>query len=639
MTKRRKLSGKQEKIERPLPNIPARILLIAGVVLAVLTHIAALSFPFVDDDGLQIQSNLHIQSWRFLPQYFTADVWSHTGCGSSNYYRPIFLLWLRLNHMFFELDPTGWHFAAILLHVLAVWLVYRLATEVLNDQVAAGFAATIFAVHPITVEGVVWISGATEALSGVLFLGCMLCYLKGSRRPSAVGLRPEEAKDQGSLRPEEGRSGVWRVASVGLFAVAMWAKETAIVIPLLVLIYEVRFQGFKFFGAGAEPRELKTTKRIRNVAFGVAPYVAVLATYLAVRLRVMHGMAPDKIRSAAPATAIATWPAVLWFYLRKLVLPWPLSLHYSLTFVSKYGMREVVLPCIALLAIGAGLWAWSRREPRVLITCVWLLLPLMPAVAATLRFGPWQLVHDRYLYLSLAGFSMLGALAIRSLAGKTSPVPRRPSPESRRMGNGQSVSLNEGLILVGVLAILGITTVSYTGYWSDGLALYSRAVAVAPDSSVAQNALGEQLISQGRLDEGLKHFQQAIAADPQYFSSRLSLGHAYGGLGQWTNAVAQLRIATQLRPTACAFANLADAQRRADQWTEAEYSYRYAMTLRPCPWHLHWALADLLRAEGRLAEARKEFQSDLDEPADSPVPGVREQIEELDRRLQSSLIR
>ena len=628
MSKRRKAAGKQEKTVRDAQNYPARILLIAALALAFLTHIAAASFPFVDDDGLQIQNNLHVQSWHFLPRYFTADVWSHTGCGSSNYYRPIFLLWLRLNHMFFGLDPMGWHVAAILLHVLAVWLVYLLATAELNDKVAAGFAAAMFAVHPITVESVVWVSGATEALSGVLFLGCMLCYLKGRSRPPDAGLRPEAGKHR-----------AWQGAALFLFALALLAKETAIVIPLLVLIYEARFQGFKVFEAGVEPQEPRTGKgRLKAALRAVAPYAAVLAAYLAIRFRVMHGLAPGIDRIAAPATAIATWPAVLWFYLRKLVFPWPLSLHYSLSFVSKYGMRELVLPGAAVLAVGAGLWAWSRREPRVLVACAWLLVPLLPAVAGTLRFGPWQLVQDRYLYLPLTGFSMLCALALRQAAFLKIGGREHGSlaNNQRRTAGGQGISLNQGLALAAILFIWGITTVSYARYWSDGLALYSRAVAVAPDSAVAQNALGEQLVSQSRLDEGMKYFQQSIAADPEYFSPRRSLGHAYGYLGQWTDAVAQLRIAAQIRPTACAFGDLGDVQRSAGLLAEAEYSYRHAMTLRPCPAHLHWALADLLRLEGRLAEAREEFQLELDEPADSPIPGVREQIEELDRRLQSS---
>ncbi len=651
MGKQRKPAKRKEEVVRRPEGIPARLLLMAALVLAFLVHIAAVWFPFVDDDEPQIQLNPHLQSWHYLPRYFTADVWSHLGCGS-NYYRPVFLLWLRLNHCFFGLDPMGWHVAAILLHVLAAWLVYLLAARELNDKIAAGFAAAIFAVHPLTVECVAWISGSTETLEGVLFLGCLLCYLKGSRWSSTASRdRPADGR-----RPETEHRKLWQAAALLLFALALLAKETAVALPLLVLLYEFRFQSFKVSNfqsgkiaeSGETPAALKPEtgnvkpETVPGRATGdggrgtfpwtSVPYFLILAAYLAVRARVLHGMAP-RIEHVSLALGVATWPGVLWFYVLKLVAPWPLSLHYNLDYVSRLGLGNFWLPLAALLATGAGLWKWYRREPRVAKACAWCLIPLSPAVAASLRFGHGQLVHDRYLYLPLAGFSMLCALALRMVP---SPVAGR-----RHSANGQpsksndlTLPLTQAAALAVVVGIFGITTLTCIGNWSANLALYGQAVSVAPDNAIAQNALGQQLFHYGQLDDGMSHLQLAAAADPESYEVRISLGHAYGQLGNWEEAVRQLRIATRVNPSACAYAHLGDAQRSAGQLTAAEDSYRYALTVPPCPSHLHWALADLLRQEGKLAAARTEYRAELAEPADSSIPDVRQRIDELDRALQ-----
>jgi len=638
-SRRQTAAGTDEMVPRPRIT-PVRLLLPTALVLAFLTHLAALWFPFVDDDEPQIVMNAHVQAWHFLSRYFTADVWSQMGCGS-NYYRPIFLLWLRLNHSAFGLNPMGWHVAALLLHVLATWLVYLLASRVLNDKIAAGLAATLFAVHPITVESTAWVSGATEALEGVLFLGCILCYLRGSSRLSAVGSRPEKATGSRrpsvvGRRPDEGGLRAWRIGALGLFVLALLAKETAIVIPLLVLIYEARFQGFKV-SKFQSPRVPHTASVRRETGDGgrgtatlgtvlrvLAPYLAVLAVYLAVRALVLRGMAPGH-KYVSTATALATWPAVLWFYLHKLVAPWPLSLNYSLAFTTKVGLRNFWLPIGGLLAVGAGLWTWNRRDRRVALACAWLLIPLLPAVAATLRFDRGQLVHDRYLYLSLVGFSMLGAIAIRSLAGSPRPSALGLRPES---AHDQRLPLMQIGALLVLLCVFGITTAKYIGYWSSNMALYRRAVAVAPNNAYAHNSLAEQLFNHMQFKDALSQFQQALAADPQNTFARTSLAQSYGYFGQWQEAVVHLRYAAQVAPTACAYSSLADAQTQAGQWAPAEESLRHALALPPCPPSVHWALAELLRHQGRTAEARKEYEAEL---AEHPTPQVRQQLEELDR--------
>jgi len=100
----------------------------------------AVRFPFVYDDVFQIVQNQHLESWKFLPTYFTEHVWSHVPGVPANFYRPLFLIWLRLNYLIFGHEASGWHLTTILAHLLATALAYLLAFRILKNRPAAFFA-------------------------------------------------------------------------------------------------------------------------------------------------------------------------------------------------------------------------------------------------------------------------------------------------------------------------------------------------------------------------------------------------------------------------------------------------------------------------------------------------------------------
>jgi len=168
---------------QPTGNQPKRIRLrslpvLFGLVLTFFLYLPTLSYQFVFDDQLQILGNSHLLSWRYLPDYFTKDVWSHFPHSGDPYYRPIFLVWARLNMAVFGSESSGWHLTTLLMHLLVTGLVYLVALELLNHRWAAIVAAALFAIHPVQVESVAWVSGVTEPLGAAFLLLAFLCYLK-----------------------------------------------------------------------------------------------------------------------------------------------------------------------------------------------------------------------------------------------------------------------------------------------------------------------------------------------------------------------------------------------------------------------------------------------------------------------------
>jgi 4-amino-4-deoxy-L-arabinose transferase-like glycosyltransferase len=183
-----------------------------AVVAAVLPYLHTLGFAFVFDDHGQIVGSPRVQSWSHLPGYFTGDVWRSPVGFPGNYYRPLFLLWFLVNYTVFDAWPPGWHLTSVLAHALASVLVWLTARRLAGPQ-AGLIAGVLFALHPVHVEAVAWVSGATEPLLAVCVLGSFWTYLR-------------------SLEP--GASGLWRELSLLAYGLALLSKETAVVLPLLL---------------------------------------------------------------------------------------------------------------------------------------------------------------------------------------------------------------------------------------------------------------------------------------------------------------------------------------------------------------------------------------------------------------------
>src|SRR3954466_14597713 len=141
-------------------------LLIPSVALPITAavYLPAAAYEFVSDDIQQIVWSQPFFRWGLLPHYFTTDVWSHLTAFHTNYYRPVFMAWLLLNFKLFGLQTGLWHLSAIAAHLAATLLFYFVARKLLRDSMLAGAAALLFGIHPVHVEAVAWVSGATESI-------------------------------------------------------------------------------------------------------------------------------------------------------------------------------------------------------------------------------------------------------------------------------------------------------------------------------------------------------------------------------------------------------------------------------------------------------------------------------------------
>ena len=207
------------------------------------------------------------------------------------YYRPLFSLWMLIVHTLAGLSSFLWHLANVLLHVVVTFLVFKFGVALLDSPIAASAAALLFAVHPIHIEDVCWISAANEMIYTGFVLCSLLLLFYGNRHP----------------RPAY----IW--LSLAAWAAALFTKETAIaLLPLFVL--------FAYFGW---PRSDKRSPRT------ALAFVAVAAAYLVVRWIVLQHLSETGNGEASWSQTLLTTPFAIEFYLRKLIVPIHLSPVYS----------------------------------------------------------------------------------------------------------------------------------------------------------------------------------------------------------------------------------------------------------------------------------------------------------------------
>ena len=576
-------------------GLKARDRIILALVLAstFLAYIRTLGFQFVFDDRPLIIENPLLRSWRFLPSYFTQHLpplLSPTLPG--NYYRPMVLLWLRFNYMLFGLRPEWWHFTTLALHLVVTMSVYLLARRILKNELAAGVTAAIFGLHPVHVEAVAWAMGVTELLLGALFIPSILCYL------NAREARP--------------KARAWYAFSLLLYGLAMLAKETALVLPLILLAYEwiFRARSAEFDKAPARGQNL------RAVILRAAPFLALTGIYLIVRAIALRGL----VASVSPLSISArllTCPSVVWFYVRLLLWPFGLSAFYDKPYVTAPGLSNFLLPVLALAGTAFGLARWAWRSPAVAFATATLVLPILPVLNFSV-FLEGEIAHDRYLYLPSVGFALLVAIAIR----------RAGMAEFRKK---RAVASLPALSLV---TMLGLATFLQSRYWASNLDLYRRGVTVAPHNNLARNNLAIELTDLGHYSDAVNLYRQTLADKPDYWLSNYNLGFTYYKLGQLEQAERWLRRAIEISPTdPDQFVYLGLTLLKMGRLDDAAASIRRALSIRPQGAGYHFALGVVLKMKGDLPGALEEFKAEL--ANDPQQKAAREQIKEIETDLRA----
>jgi protein O-mannosyl-transferase len=533
--------------------------------VAILTFIATLRFGFVYDDNLQIVNDPLIRGWHTLPLLFKTDVWRFWHPAMvGNYWRPFFMLWLMLNFKVFGLNAAGWHFTSVLVHAIASYLCYRVAKRLSGDSILALAAGLIFAVHPVHIETVAWVSGVTDSLMAIFFLGSLLCFLRGW---------------------EESRSRPWWfVTSSLLFAGALLCKETAAVLPAVAVGYLLLLG-----------KETSGGRRLRGAVLPLLMYGVVFGAYWVGRHLALQGIGHSPFQLGL-APLILTWPSLLWFYLGHLVWPVGLSVLYDRLPVLHADWRHFWMPLLGTVTLIMAVTAVIRKEQRrlALFAAILFLAPLMPAFVLP-AILPTDYAHDRYLYLPCFGFALLVGIVLKRLQPET-----------------QVRNLAPVLATVAIVIGLSAATSAQMLYWANDLLLFDRATKISPGNLTAFDNLGQALLVRGKPNEAVSIFRQVLQVDPNNWLALYNLGLNDFQAGHYAEAEGYLVRAADARISdSDVAALLADTLNHEGKFAQAEVEIRRALTLRPNKFGYRKVLAEALDGQGKVLEARQEIRAEV----------------------------
>jgi tetratricopeptide (TPR) repeat protein len=479
----------------------------------------------------------------------------------------------------------AYHLVNVALHALSALLIWRILGKL--GMRLGWIGGLLFAVHPLAVESVAWISEFKNTLSLPLLLLAMLMYLKwdkgGTRPPGASLHRPENRLPNAPLRrATEVASHLISpyVASILLFTAAMLSKPSVVMFPVVTLLYA-------WWRRGAV--------RWRDVTaslpfFAVSAALGLVTVWFQAHRALGGGGLPDApllARCAGAGLAAA-------FYLWKCVVPVGLAPNYPLWHLNPPTLPEF-LPWLAALGLmAASLASKATARTRALrFGLGFFLLNLLPVLGfipmSYLRIS-W--VADHFAYLPLIGIVGLATAGFEYLVA----------------GRGTGAKAAAVLGVAAIAGALAWQSHRYARVFSSDEALWTRTLESNPDSWTGHNNLGMDLAADGRLGEAVRHYEAAIRLKPDYVSARVNLGNALVTQGRLSDAVASYRAALAMEPlNGEALADAGNALAQSGRLQEAAECYGTLVRARPDQPEAHYGLAYVLERAGRASEAVEEY--------------------------------
>ena len=564
------------------------LLAVMLVLVTLAVYWPATRCGFVNlDDGVNVAANVHVQqglTWEsikwalFHPLnggWLPLTVWSHMlvyqVCGSA---------------------PGGHHLVNVLLHALNVALVFALLQQMTGARWRSLLVAACFAVHPLRVEAVVWVTERREVLCvffGLLSLMAYVGYAQRRMQNAECRMQKPEGSVQAaglgsafdvgcSMLDVRIPSSIFYLLSLFFLALGLMSKPTLVTWPFVMLLLdywplrrvpnaECRMPNA---AASTPPHVSRFTFHVSRFTFHVPrpllfekiPFFVLAALESVVTIVVQkHGgglaVGESLPLSARLANALISYSR----YLGKLLWPTDLAVYYP--HPGHWPLGEVLLAGGLILGISVLVWAQRRRFPFLLMGWLWYCGTLVP-LSQVIQTGTHAMA-DRWTYLP-----SLGVLILVVWGGCDLTRGWRYQVVAWSVAGGAAIFL--------CLAL----TRQQIGYWKDGETLFRHTLAVTQNNAVAHDGLGVALNNQGQIDEAICQFQEAVRLNPAYANAHYNLGVAFFQRGRIDEAIRQFQEALRLVPDhPQAHNNLGAALGRQGQTDEAIRQFQEALRLKP----------------------------------------------------------
>ncbi len=568
---------------------------LAGMILAGVVFVAfsgSLANGFVYDDNPQILQNAFVLNPSLWKHILTGSVWSFQG-GRTNFYRPLQFACYWILYRIGGPNPALFHLLNLLLYTASAWLVFLLAEIFFKDEVVALGGALLWALHPVHVEAVAWISALPDVGFAFFIFLSLLCFLR--------------AEQEGVNRPR------YHALAVLSFFVALFFKEMALSFPFLLLAY------WFFLG--------KRESRVRRAARWL-PYLLAEAAYLMVREQALGYMTVASPFGRRPLRVVGAAFGLLGQDTK--ILLWPVHLNDFRMFYLGPSLRSP-WPWITLFMLAGTLWL-RKREPSLAFLVAWWPVTLLPVL--DVRQLSFPLIADRFLYFPSVGPCLAVAyLMLRWLPHRFPQIRLAPAA---------------GCVAGLAMFLCAVQTVRAIPHWRDDEALIHYSMTQSPDSpllhmvrgavleyehgdlkgalreyNIARRlnqqsswplnldhdyylAVGGIALRRGNKEEAIEDFMKAEEAAPDSSQPSDALGAVYFPLGEYATAAKYFQQSVKANPqdvAACFY--LGTCWMKLGKFRKAAREFHAARKINPGYWQAYRAEAGALEAAGETVAAEQ----------------------------------
>jgi Flp pilus assembly protein TadD len=547
----------------PPPWLVAAMLAIAiGTVYG-----PALNVPLIFDDVDTITRNESITTIR--PLFGTKDKPGPLNPPPNipTAARPLVNLSFAMNFKFSQLNPTGYHATNAIIHFLSAMLLWAIVRRTLRLPYFAGrydavadwlvlAVATIWALHPLQTETVIYATQRTELMMALFYLATLYCSLR-----------------YWASAEQRSQCAAWLTLATLACLAGMASKEVMVSAPVIVLLFD------RAFISGSLPGALRKSW----------PLYAALATtwilLLVLSAGSPHGAAAGFEHVPSAFIWWFTQAKILWLYLKLAIWPNPLLLHYQLPYVETIGEACLYVVPLLLVGIGTLVMLWRNRPMGFLGT--WIFAILAPTFIIPVLT---EMAAERRMYLPLVALVVMFVLAVYQLGISISlPAFRRSAVV---------------LPLLVITTACGVASAKRLDAYQQPLELWQQVLRLQPQNDIAHHAIGQYLEDAGDLAAALPHFREVVRLKPDEAQSHYNLGVLLMKTRAYDEAAREFAEGVRIAPTDVRMLNnLAGALVLAGHNEKALIAVHEALSLSPADWTLHNNRGEILKNLCRYQEA------------------------------------
>ncbi|TAK63730.1 MAG: tetratricopeptide repeat protein [Bacteroidetes bacterium] len=553
------------------PNQHKQQLLLIIALLCVAVTIAY--YPVFDstfinfDDPGYVSQNAHVQKGISIETI----KWAFTTIAEANWH-PLTWLSFAFDFSVAGLNPAYFHASSLFIHLLSSILLFLVLERMTQQQWQSAFVAVVFALHPMHVESVAWISERKDVLAALFWMLTMGAYVLYCRSSNVR----------------------YYYLALVLFALGLLAKPMLVTLPfvLLLLDYWPLNRVSIFDAQAAREKKHKGISLKQSLREKIPFFTLTLASSIVTYVVQQRGKTMEFAQALTFQERIANAIVSYLSYLRITLLPVDLAIFYPYR-ENTFSVVQIGIAVVVLALISVIVWRQKKERPYLLVGWLWFLGTLVPVIGIV-QVG-MQGLADRYMYLPMIGLSVMVAW------GFSSALPS---------GKQYLTMLSGAFVVLTLLMVVG--TQIQASRWKSSRTLFEHTIHVTSDNYLAHHCLGADLADSGKTTEAIAHFREVLRLKPEYAPTHNNLGVALATLGKFDEAETHWKRATELAPEfADAFSNLARLYALQGKPDEAIRVFNNALQLDPNHLQAHFNYGNLLAKIGKIEEARMHYTEAL----------------------------